>query len=367
VDQTPSHTGKPSAQEADALAPRSAELVYLPNLDGGITRRPGKRTFLYYDAGGRRITDRAELDRIAALAIPPAYTDVLISPDPNSHLQATGRDAKGRKQYRYHSEWSAERDKAKFALLPDFAAKLPNIREKVDTDLRLRKPGMDKALATVVWLLDNLYIRVGNTTYAEANGSYGLTTLRNRHVKVDGSSVHFNFKGKSGKEWRLSYSDRRITKAIRMLQELPGQQLFQYLDEDGNRRPIRSQDVNAYIREACGADFSSRQFRTWGATRMAATALAAIEPGPSQRQRKQQVNDVVDAIAARLVNTRAVCRSSYIHPQVFEDFETGELAGLLQMRPSRSETLTRWMDDDEIKVQRWLKKGGAGQRTSPTA
>ena len=268
-----------------------------------LRRRLGKRAFLYFDAGGQRITDRAELARIAALAIPPAYTDVLISADPNSHLQATGRDAKGRKQYRYHPDWSAERDKAKFALLPDFAARLPNIREKVDTDLRLRKPGMDKALATVVWLLDNLYIRVGNTTYAEANGSYGLTTLRNRHVKIDGSSVHFNFKGKSGKEWRLSYSDRRITKAIRMLQELPGQQLFQYLDEDGNRRPIRSQDVNAYIREACGADFSSRQFRTWGATRMAAIALASIAPGPSQRQRKRQINDIIDTIAARLVNS----------------------------------------------------------------
>ncbi len=358
MDQTLSHTGKQSAQEADAVRSRSTELVYRADLGGGITRKPGKRAFLYYDVAGQRITDRAELDRIAALAIPPAYCDVLISPDPNSHLQATGRDAKGRKQYRYHPEWSAERDKAKFALLPDFAATLPNIREKVDTDLRLRKPGMDKALATVVWLLDNLYIRVGNTSYAEANGSYGLTTLRNRHVKTDGSSVHFNFKGKSGKEWCLSYRDRRITKAIRTLQELPGQQLFQYLDEGGCRHPIRSQDVNAYIREACGADFSSRQFRTWGATRMAATALAAIEPGPSQRQRKRQVNDVVDAIAARLVNTRAVCRSSYIHPQVFEDFESGELAALRKMRPSRSETLTRWMDDDEIRVQRWLKKGG---------
>ena len=336
----------------------ATELVYLSNLEGGISRKPGKRAFRYYDANGQRITDRDELDRIAALAIPPAYTDVLISVDPNSHLQATGRDARGRKQYRYHPEWSAERGKTKFAQLPDFAARLPKIREKVDTDLRLRKPGMGKALATIVWLLDNLYIRVGNATYAEENGSYGLTTLRNRHVKIEGSSVHFNFKGKSGKEWRLTHRDPRITKAIRMLQELPGQQLFQYLDEDGQRHAIRSQDVNAYIREASGADFSSRQFRTWGATRMAAKALAAIEPGQSQRQLKRQINDVVDSVAARLVNTRAVCRSSYIHPKVFEDFEIGALAGLMKTRPSRSEALTRWMDDDEIRVQRWLKKGG---------
>ena len=349
---------KQSQRSRDAMQKAATELVYLSNLEGGISRKPGKRAFRYYDGTGQRITDRGELDRIAALAIPPAYTDVLISVDPKSHLQATGRDARGRKQYRYHPEWSAERGKTKFAQLPDFAARLPKIREKVDTDLRLRKPGMGKALATIVWLLDNLYIRVGNATYAEENGSYGLTTLRNRHVKIEGSSVHFNFKGKSGKEWRLTHRDPRITKAIRMLQELPGQQLFQYLDEDGQRHAIRSQDVNAYIREASGADFSSRQFRTWGATRMAAKALAAIEPGQSQRQLKRQINDVVDSVAARLVNTRAVCRSSYIHPKVFEDFEIGALAGLMKTRPSRSEALTRWMDDDEIRVQRWLKKGG---------
>ena len=323
MDQTPSRTRKIN----DAEAAKPPELVYLSNLDGGIIRKPGKRAFLYYDSSGRRIEDRSELDRIAALAIPPAYTDVLISVDPQSHLQATGRDARGRKQYRYHPEWSAERGKTKFAQLPDFAARLPKIREKVDSDLRLRKPGMDKALATIVWLLDNLYIRVGNATYAEENGSYGLTTLRNRHVKIEGASVYFNFKGKSGKEWRLSHSDRRITKSIRMLQELPGQQLFQYLDEDGERHAIRSQDVNAYIRNASGADFSSRQFRTWGATRMAATALSVIEPGPSQRQIKRQINDAVDKVAARLVNTRAVCRSSYIHPKVFEAFRERRAGG----------------------------------------
>ncbi|WP_413814032.1 DNA topoisomerase IB [Rhizobium sp. Leaf453] len=359
MDQMLSYTRKTAPDIAVPAKPAAAQLVYLSNLDGGITRKPGKRAFLYYDADGKRIENRDELDRIAALAIPPAYTDVLISIDPNSHLQATGYDVRGRKQYRYHPDWSAERGKTKFAQLADFASRLPKIRERVDTDLRLRKPGMDKALATIVWLLDNLYIRVGNATYAEENGSYGLTTLRNRHVKIEGSSVHFNFKGKSGKEWRLSHSDRRITKSIRMLQELPGQQLFQYLDEDDNRHPIRSQDVNAYIRDASGAEFSSRQFRTWGATRMAATALAAIEPGQSERQRKRQVNDVIDAVAARLVNTRAVCRSSYIHPKVFDDFEEGSLAGLLKMRPSRSVTLTRWMEDDEIKVLRWLKAGDA--------
>lgn len=332
------------------------ELVYLDKLEAGITRKQGKNGFLYYDADGKRISEESEISRITALAIPPAYTEVLISPVPNSHLQAIGVDARGRKQYRYHPDWHAERGKAKFALLPSFAARLPRIRERVDHDLKLRSPGMDKALATVVWLLDHLFIRVGNSVYAEENGSFGLTTLRNRHVKIDGSSVHFRFKGKSGKEWRLSHSDRRITRIIRTLQELPGQNLFQYLDDDGHSHPIRSQDVNAYIREASGGEFSSRQFRTWGATQMAATALSSVDPAPSERLRKKQMNEAVDAIAASLVNTRAVCRSSYIHPRVFEDFESGALMELRRMRRSTSNTLTRWMNDDEIKVMRWLKQ-----------
>lgn len=354
VDQA----AKPIAKSETALpaAGPQPELIYLAGLDHGITRRPGKRGFLYYDAKGRRITDRNELDRIAALAIPPAYTDVLISPDPMSHLQATGYDQRGRKQYRYHPLWSEERGRDKFALLPSFAAALPRIREKVDRDLRQRRPGPEKALATVVLLLDRLFIRIGNPVYAAENGSFGLTTLKNRHVKIEGSSVHFNFKGKSGKEWRLKHTDRRITRAIRVLQELPGQQLFQYLDEDGKRHPIRSQDVNAYIREAAGGEFSSRQFRTWGATHMAAVALAALEPPQSQRQLKQQVNAVIDDVAARLVNTRAVCRSSYIHPRVFDDFESGALMEMTRMRASRSTSLRRWMEDDEIRVMRWLEQ-----------
>lgn len=355
MDQIITHI-RPEGDGETRSSDAAADLLYIDGLESGLTRKAGKRGFLYYDENGRRVTDRDVIDRISALAIPPAYTDVVISADPRAHLQATGRDAKGRKQYRYHPDWSEERGKAKFAQLPAFAASLPRIRERVDADLRLRRLAIDKALATVVWLLDNLFIRVGNATYAQENGSYGLTTLRNRHVKIEGSSVHFNFKGKSGKEWRLSHSDRRITRAIRMLQELPGQHLFQYLDDDGKRHAIRSQDVNAYIRDASGGGFSSRQFRTWGATRMAATALAAIEPAPSQSQRTRQVNEIVDSVAARLVNTRAVCRSSYIHPKVFADFETGDLSALLKMRPSRSETLTRWIDDDEIRVLRWLKQ-----------
>ncbi|KQV64632.1 DNA topoisomerase [Rhizobium sp. Root1220] len=339
-----------------AEEPAGTDLVFVSSLENGILRRAGKSGFLYFDVDGKRVSEAGELDRIAALAIPPAYTEVLISADPNSHLQAIGRDARGRKQYRYHPAWTAERGKEKFGKLAEFGSALPAIREKVDMDLKLRSPGMDKALATVVWLLDNLYIRVGNASYAAENKSYGLTTLRSRHVKITGSSLHFRFTGKSGKEWRLSHYDRRITRAVRMLQELPGQQLFQYIDEEGIAHPVRSQDVNAYIREAARADFSSRQFRTWGATHMAATALSVLEPHETSRGRTLQINQVVDGVAARLVNTRAVCKSSYIHPKVFEDFQSGELARLPTMRSSRSARLQRFMEPDEIAVLRWLRQ-----------
>ncbi|MDS7594361.1 DNA topoisomerase IB [Agrobacterium tumefaciens] len=332
-----------------------ADLVYVSSLETGISRRQGKNGFLYYDEAGRRVTQKPVLDRIASLGIPPAYVDVIISPDPRSHLQATGRDAKGRKQYRYHPDWSEGRGNTKFSQLVEFAAALPDIRERVDSDLRLRKPGPEKALATVVWLLDKLFIRVGNATYAKENGSFGLTTLRNRHVKIDGSTVHFNFKGKSGKEWRLSHHDRRITNAIRTLQELPGQQLFQYLDEDGQRHPVRSQDVNDYIRSACGGNFSSRQFRTWGASRMAAIQLAQLEPCQSSTECKRMINSVIDNVASTLVNTRAVCRNSYIHPKIIDAFADGDLRSLLKIRPSRSVRLNRWMEADEIRVMRWLE------------
>lgn len=329
-------------------------LVYVANLENGIRRERDGDGFRYFAANGRRITSEKELARIASLAIPPAYEDVRISPDPNSHLQATGRDARGRKQYRYHPAWSDHRGEAKFSLLPAFAAALPDIRERVDTDLRRRNPNRDKALATVVWLLDNLFIRVGNETYAQENGSYGLTTLRNRHVNLEGQEVRFRFRGKSGKEWRLSYRDRRIANAIRRLQELPGQNLFQYLDEDGVLQTVRSQDVNAYIREAASDEFSSRQFRTWAATRLAATALSAMTAEESRRGRTRQINSVVDDIAGRLMNTRAVCRASYIHPKVFEDFESGTLAGLGSIRLSSNARAALWMDDDERRVLRWL-------------
>ncbi|MBX7106819.1 MAG: DNA topoisomerase IB [Gemmataceae bacterium] len=331
-----------------------AGLVYAADIESGIRRVRTEDGFAYVTAAGRTLANPRDLARIAALAIPPAYEDVLIARDPNAHLQAVGRDARGRKQYRYHPDWATHRGETKFSLLSEFAAALPSIRETVDADLRRRNPERAKALATVVWLLDNLFIRVGNETYAIENGSYGLTTLRNRHVRFEGSAIHFRFKGKSGKEWRLDYRDRRIANAIRRLQELPGQHLFQYLDEEGRLQAVRSQDVNAYIRNASGGTFTSRQFRTWAATRLAAAALARLEPEASVRGRKLQVNAVIDDVAGRLMNTRAVCRASYIHPRVFEDFESGMLGSLRSLRLSPRAGAANWMDDDERRVMKWL-------------
>lgn len=329
-------------------------LVYVADLSEGIRRVRTAEGFDYLTPGGRKLRDARALERIASLAIPPAYEDVVISPNPDAHLQAVGRDARGRRQYRYHPAWAEHRGETKFSLLAEFAAALPSIRERVDADLRRRKPDRDKALATVVWLLDNLFIRVGNEAYVQENGSYGLTTLRNRHVRFEGAEVRFRFKGKSGKEWRLSHRDPRIAKAIRRLQELPGQHLFQYIDEDGVPNAVQSQHVNAYIREASGGTFTSRQFRTWAATRFAATALGALEPETSRQALARQINGVVDEIAARLMNTRSVCRASYIHPRVFEDFESGALAGLRSIRLSPNARTALWMDDDERRVLRWL-------------
>ncbi len=349
---------KVEAAAAAAEAKLHSGLIYIGNLEDGITRKPGRNGFVYYLPNGIRIRDRDEIARLNALAIPPAYTDVVISTNPLSHLQAVGFDARGRKQYRYHPEWQSERARAKFDRLADFGDTLPEIRQRVDVDLRSRGLTMEKALATVIWILDNLYIRIGNTAYAEENQSYGVTTLKSRHVRVEGGTVKFRFKGKSGKEWNLVHSDRRIANVVRRLQELPGQQLFQYVCDDGGCRQISSQDVNTYIRETMGSDFTSRQFRTWGATCLAVSALAPLKVESSESAITRQLNQVVDAVAAMLVNTRAVCKTSYIHPAVFEDFRNERLGDVLKIQ-TRSERLLNWMDMQEIRVLRWLQRRAA--------
>lgn len=337
-------------------AAEAVSLVHASDREPGLRRIRAGRGFRYLDEKGRKLADAATASRIRALVIPPAWTDVWISPDPDGHLQATGRDQRGRKQYRYHERWAQCRDAVKFSGLVDFAAALPALRSHVDADLRRRSLSRERVVATVVWLLDNTMIRVGNAAYARDNGSFGLTTLRSRHLSIDGASLRFAFKGKSGKEWRLKLTDRRIARVMKGIQELPGQQLFQYLDGDGERRTVRSDDVNAYIGDATGSPFTSKHFRTWGGTVEAAMLLAA-EPLPSAAATaRRTLNAVIDRVAARLGNTRTVCRCCYIHPAVIEDWKAGTLEDALRAARRSFRKLPDWLDEDEMTVRRWLER-----------
>lgn len=295
----------------------------------GIRRTPAGDGFHYHDAKGRPVTDEKALERIRTLAIPPAWTDVWICPRATGHIQATGRDVKGRKQYRYHPNWSAHAAETKFERLPNFARALPKLRRRVEADLNRRGPSRDKVLATAVRLLELTLIRVGNAQYARQNRSYGLTTLHKRHLEVDGAALTFAFKGKSGVEHEVRVRDRRLATVVRSLRELPGQQLFKYRDEAGDLCPVTSDDVNAYIREAMGEQFSAKDFRTWAGTVSAARALRDMEPPASATEAKRRITVCVKAVAGLLGNTPTVCRTSYVHPRVFELFEAGRLADAL--------------------------------------
>ena len=334
-------------------------LVHVCDADPGFGRRRCGKGFAYYDENGARITDRAAVQRIKALAIPPAWTDVWICPDPRGHVQATGRDARGRKQYRYHPDWLDHRGAAKYLALPQFARALPRLRSQVADDLCRSGLPWERVGALIVWLLDHTLIRVGNVAYARDNRSFGLTTLRNRHVDVGQTRLRFAFRGKSGKEWTLALTDRRIARIVRTVQELPGQDLFQYLDEDGARHPVRSHDVNAYIRAAAGDDFSSKDFRTWGGTVRAAMLFAETDRPETKAEIARAANAVVDAVASRLGNTRAVCRSAYVHPAVEQSWREGRLdAEIAAVRRSRRKALPG-LDDPESIVLEWLERFGA--------
>lgn len=313
---------QPTDPEAAAEA---AGLAYVSDDRPGITRRKQGAYFGYFKADGSRITDERTLDRIRALAVPPAYTDVWICPRANGHIQATGRDAKGRKQYRYHAKFRETRDSGKYEHMLEFAQALPAIRERVDADMRRHGLPREKVLATVVHLLETTMIRVGNADYAKHNKSFGLSTLRSRHVDVDGAELRFAFKGKSGKAWNVSIRDRRVARIVKSIQELPGQHLFQYLDENGERCEISSTDVNAYLREISGTDISAKDFRTWNGTVLAALTLANAEPAETERGIKQRLKEAICDVASALGNTPAVCRKAYIHPEVITAFNTQEL------------------------------------------
>jgi DNA topoisomerase-1 len=324
----------PFDDDAAPVAPREAAaeagLRYVSDEQPGIVRRRVGKGFSYRAPKGGVVKDAETLRRIRSLAIPPAWTEVWICPHPDGHIQATGRDARGRKQYRYHPRWREVRDAAKYDRLLDFARGLPAIRARIAEDMALPGLPREKVLATVVHLLETTLIRIGNDDYARANRSYGLTTLRNPHVKVEGAQLRFQFKGKSGKSWRLSVTDRRIAKTVRACQELPGQRLFQYQDETGEVRDVTSADVNAYLKEITGADITAKDFRTWAGTVMAAIALQEFEAFDTQASRKKNLKEAIERVAARLGNTPTICRKCYIHPEVLNAYAEGQL--LLQIK-----------------------------------
>lgn len=298
-------------------------LVYVGDDRPGIRRQRQGKGFRYLRVGGGKVEDAATLGRIKSLAIPPAWTDVWICPSANGHIQATGRDAKGRKQYRYHGRFREVRESTKYTHMLAFAEKLPAIRKKVGEHLELKGLPREKVLATVVHLLETTLIRVGNDEYAKTNKSYGLTTLKTRHVEVDGAALRFNFKGKSGKVWRLDVRDRRIAKVVRACQELPGQELFQYLDETGSTHDVTSSDVNAYLREITGEDITAKEFRTWHGTVLAALALQELQRVDSAAAAKRNIRDAVASVASRLGNTPTICRKCYVHPEIFAAYAEG--------------------------------------------
>ena len=332
----------------------SASLVHTSDDGPGILRKRAGRSFFYLDPAGKKLNDVETLSRIRSLAIPPAWNEVWISPSPDGHLQATGRDQRGRKQYRYHPRWSACRDEVKYSSLAAFARALPSLRQEVDTDLRRRGLPRERVLASIVWLLDNTLIRVGNAAYARDNNSFGLTTLRDKHVEISGSTLRFTFKGKSGKEWRLRLTDRRIARVVRSAQELPGQHLFQYIGENSDRRSVRSQDVNDYIRQATGADYSSKHFRTWGGTIRAAVLFAAQPLPGTKGEAKRAMNEIIDLVAHRLGNTRAVCRQCYIHPAVIESWSAGRLPDEMEKARRSFRKPLPGLDLEETLVLKWL-------------
>jgi len=301
-----------------------AGLRYVTDGDPGIARRRAGRGFVYLQPGGRRVKDRATLDWIRSLAIPPAWTDVWICSSRKGHLQATGRDARGRKQYRYHPEWRAQRDTVKYDRMIAFAKALPRIRRRVSRDLRRAGLPRERVLAAVVRLLEKTGVRIGNEEYARDNKSFGLTTLRDRHAQVGSKRIRFRFRGKGGKEGEVEVSDARLARIVGRCQDLPGQELFTYLDDEGEVRTIGSDDVNDYIREISGHDFTAKDFRTWAATVMAARALARGEQASTLAGAKRDVVRAVERVAEWLGNTPAVSRKSYVDPSVIDAYLEGD-------------------------------------------
>lgn len=322
----------PHAVPAGSIAPAVPGLRHVSDERPGITRERDGDGFRYLDRDGALVTDEETLARIKALAIPPAWTEVWICPYANGHIQATGRDARRRKQYRYHARWRAVRDEAKYERMLGFGRALPLIRQRVEEDLKQRGLTREKVLATIVRLLQTTMMRVGNEEYARENKSFGLTTLRDRHVRIDGSEVQFRFRGKSGVMHEVKLDDPRLARIIGRTRDLPGQELFQYVDDDGELRTVDSSDVNEYLREITGEDYTAKDFRTWSGTLLAALALQEYEKVDSEAQAKKNVVRAIEAVAEKLGNTPSICRKCYVHPGIIESYLDGSMLQALHQR-----------------------------------
>ncbi len=341
----------PSAPPVDPEeAAKAAGLSYVSDNSPGITRKRHGKSFAFFHPDSKPVNDQETLLRIRSLVIPPAWEQVWICPSPRGHIQAVGRDARGRKQYRYHAKFREVRDETKYARMLQFVQALPRIRKRIDHDLR--KPGLarEKVLAAVVRLLETTLIRVGNEEYARDNHHYGLTTIHDNHVKVRGSTVHFQFKGKSGVEHAIDMNDPRIAQIVRKCQDLPGEELFGYVDENGKAVDITSTDVNDYLREITGQDFTAKDFRTWAGTVLAAQALKEFEKFDSKAQAKKNIVRAIESVATKLGNTRAVCKKCYIHPAVLDSYMDGELTETLRQRAAKMEKHLAELDPEEAAV-----------------
>jgi DNA topoisomerase-1 len=327
---------------------QAAGLRYSTDVGPGIARRRTGRGFSYRSASGEPVRNERQVARIRALGIPPAWQDVWICPDARGHLQATGRDARGRKQYLYHADWRSLRDATKFDRMLSFGGTLPRLRDRVESDLGLPGLPRERVLAAVVRLVDETLIRIGNEQYRRANGSFGATTMRSRHAQVNGRRIAIEFRGKGGKPLRAEITDRRLARTMQRLQELPGRELFEYVAEDGRRRRVNSEDVNAYLQEVSDEESSVKDFRTWGASALCIGALSEMGAPASEREATRSVAAAIGEVAGALGNTAAVCRASYVHPAVLEAYAAGELDGRAQRR-------LHGLDLNESRLLRFLR------------
>jgi DNA topoisomerase-1 len=332
-------------------------LRYVSDRGPGYTRRRTRKSFSYYDADGKRIANKDIIRRIKSIAVPPAYERVWICPSPNGHIQATGFDARGRKQYRYHAKWRELRDQNKYEHIMEFAAALPRLRRKVAADLKRDGLPREKILATVVRLLEKTLIRVGNAEYASANKSYGLTTMRRRHVAITGGTLRFAFTGKSGKEWKLAVHDKRIAAVVKRCADIAGHELFKFIDEDGATCSIDSGDINAYIREITQQDFTAKDFRTWAGTVLAALALSEYKKYDSAAEAKRNVVGAIEKVAKQLGNTPAICRKCYVHPEILTAYMSGDLAQMIEAKiADRFKRQYATLNPEEVMVLAFLRK-----------